>query len=180
MRRVAAGIVMLLLGYTPVYAEATEYQIKAAMLANFALFVDWPPAAFSTAESPFVACVLGEDPFGPWLKHELGERVGSRRVEIRHLEKAEDAPECHLVFICRSEQPRLKQMLTSLSKTGVLIVGESSDVTDFCRNGGMIGFVMEGRKVRFKLNANAVAKAGLKIDSKLKRVSGSTECGEGR
>lgn len=171
---------MLLLGYTPVYAEAPEYQIKAAMLANFALFVDWPSAAFSTAGSPFVACVVGSDPFGPWLKHELGEYVGSHRVEIRYPENAEAAPECHMVFISHSEQPRLKRVLHSLRNTNALIVSDAGDITDFCRNGGMIRFVMEGRKVRFDLNADAAAQAGLKIDSKLKRVSGSTKCGEGR
>jgi len=180
MRRIVFGIVILLLGHTSVYAEATEYQIKAAMLANFTLFVDWPPRAFSTADSPFVACVLGVDPFGPWLKHELGGRVGSHPVEIRYLEKAEAAPDCHMVFISRSEQPRLNQELASLRNTSALIVSDCSDITDFCRNGGMIGFVTEGRKVRFDLNANAAAKAGLKIDSKLKRVSGSAQCGEGR
>jgi len=180
MRRVMLGTVMLLLCYTPVYAEATEYQIKAAMLANFALFIDWPPAAFSTADSPFVACVWGKDPFGPWLKHELGERVGSHRVEVRHFQNGEAAPECHMVFICRSEQPRLKQVLASLRNTRALIISDASDINYFCRNGGMIGFVTEGRKVRFDLNASAAAKAGLKIDSKLKRVSGSVECGEGR
>ena len=180
MRRVAAGIVMLLLGYTPVHAEATEYQVKAAMLANFALFVDWPTTAFSAADSPFVACVLGSDPFGRWLKHELGERVGGRSVVIRYLDKADASAECHMVFISRSEQPQLKEVLASLRKTGTLIVSDAGDVDDFCRNGGMIGFVMEGRKVRFDLNADAAAKAGLKIDSKLKRVSGSTLCGEGR
>ena len=179
MRRIALAIAMLLLGYTLVYAEATEYQIKAAMLANFALFVDWPPKAFSTAGSPFVACVLGVDPFGPWLKHELGSRVGSHPVEIRYLEKAEAAPDCHIVFISRSEQLRLNQELASLRNTSALIVSDCSDISTFCRNGGMIGFVMDGRKVRFNLNASAAAKAGLKIDSKLKRVSESAECGEG-
>ena len=179
MRRMAVGVVMLLLGHTPAYAEATEYQVKAAMLANFALFVDWPSTAFSAAGSPFVACVLGQDPFGALLKHELGERIGSHPVQIRYLEKAAAVPECHMLFISRSEQPRLKEILASVRKNGTLIVSDVSDIRDFCRNGGMIGFVMAGRKVRFDLNAEAAAKAGLKIDSKLKRVSGSTECGEG-
>ena len=180
MLPITLAIVMLLLGYTPVHAEATEYQIKAAMLANFALFVEWPPKAFPTADSHFVACVLGVDPFGPWLKHELGERVGSHPVEIRHLEKAEAAPDCHMVFISRSEQPRLNQDLATLRNTGALIVSDCSDIGDFCNNGGMIGFVMVGRRVRFDLNAGAAAKAGLTIDSKLKRISGSAECGGGR
>ena len=180
MLRATLGIILLLLCYTPAHAEASEYQVKAAMLANFAVFVDWPPAAFSAAGSPFVACVIGKDPFGPWLKHEMGEQIGSHRVEIRHLQKAEAAPECHMVFISRSEQQRLKQVLASLRNTGALIITDATDITEFCRNGGMIGFVMEGRKIRFDLNADAAAKAGLKIDSKLKRVSGSMECGAGR
>jgi len=179
MRRTAWGIVMLLLGCTPVHAEATEYQIKAAMLANFALFIDWPATSFSAAGSPFVACVLGNDPFGPWLKHEMGEQVGRRPVEIRHLEKAEAATGCHMVFISRSEQPRLKQVLASLQTTSALIVTDAGDFTEFCRNGGMIEFVMESGKVRFILNANAAARVGLKIDSKLKRISGSLRCGAG-
>ena len=180
MRRAALSIVVLMLWYTPVHGQASEYRVKAAMLANFALFVDWPPTAFSTAGGPFVACILGSDPFGPWLKHELGEQIGSRRVEIRHLKKGEAAHGCHMVFISRSEQPRLKQVLASLRNENALIVGDATDITDFCRNGGMIGFVMKDRKVRFDLNADAAARAGLKIDSKLKRVSGSMECGEGR
>jgi len=180
MRRVAVVIILLLLGYTPVHAEATEYQVKAAMLAHFALFIDWPPAALPTADSPFVACVVGEDPFGSWLKHELGERVGSHPVKIRYLKKAEAAQECHMIFISRSEQGRLKQVLASLENKVALTVSDARDISYFCRHGGMIGFVMEGRKVRFNLNAEAAAKAGLKIDSKLKRVSGSTLCGEGR
>lgn len=180
MGRFVAGIIMLLLGWTPLNAEVPEYQVKAAMLANFALFVDWPPESFSTAGSPFVVCIVGNDPFGTWLKHELGEYLGSHRVEIRYLEKTEAVPVCHMVFISRSEKSRLSRVLNSLRNTSTLIVSDAGDVTDFCRNGGMIAFVMEGRKVRFNLNASAAAKAGLKIDSKLKRVSGSTTCGEGQ
>jgi hypothetical protein len=82
---------ILLAWQTPAYAQAPEYQVKAAMLANFALFVEWPPIAFAVADSPFAACELGDDPFGPWLKHEFGERVGTHPVVIRHLEDAEQA-----------------------------------------------------------------------------------------
>ena len=173
-------IAMLLLGYTPAHAEAPEYQVKAAILANFALFVEWPGAAFPSAGSAFVACVVGNDPFGSYLNKEMGERVGGHPVEIRHLNRTDSARECHLVFISRSEQPRLKQVLAQLQNTSALTVSDASDIGEFCRQGGMIGLVMEGRKVRFQLNANAASKAGLKVDSKLTRVSSSSECGGGR
>jgi hypothetical protein len=171
---------ILLASQTPAYAQAPEYQVKAAMLANFALFVDWPPTAFSRPDTPFVACVLGEDPFGPWLQHELGERVGTHPVVIRRLQDAQRARECHLVFISRSEQPRLAQVLSQLRTASVLSVSDIGEIGDFCREGGMVGFVMEGNKVRFDLNTGAAEKAGLNIDSKLKRVARSAACGEVR
>jgi len=160
-------------------AETSEYQIKAAMLYNFALFVEWPAQAFSSDLSPFAVCVLGKDPFGPWLKHELGEaKVGTHPVEIRILEKADDARNCHLLFISRSEESHLQSLLGQLQNAAVLIISDVTDITDFCRKGGMIGLLMKGNRVRFELNANAAAKAGLKISSKLERVARSAKCGE--
>lgn len=173
------SIFLLLLGYTPVQAQAPEYQVKAAMLANFALFVNWPAAAFPTAGSPFVVCVVGADPFGPWLESEMGERVGSHAVEIRKMEKPENARSCHLVFVSRSEQSRLKQVLTQLKNGHALIVSDTNRSGDFCREGGTIALITERGKVRFELNSNAAASAGLGIDSKLKRVARSTSCGGG-
>lgn len=179
LKRVLIGLI-LLTWQMPAYAQAPEYQVKAAMLANFALFVEWPPMAFATADSPFVACVLGDDPFGPWLKHELGEKVETHPVVVRNLEDAEQARECHLVFISRSEESRLEQVLAQLRTASVLIVSDISDVSSFCRQGGMVDFVMEDNKVRFDLNAGAAEQSGLKINSKLKRVALSAVCGEAR
>jgi len=170
---------MLLFLALPAQGEAPEYQVKAAVLYKFAVFVEWPAKAFATDTSPFVACVLGKDPFGPWLQLEMGEaRVGTHPVEIRHIEKGEAAGGCHLVFIAASEEPRLQKMLVPLRNTGALIVSDVSDVSQFCRWGGMICLVMEGAKVRFQLNSKSMEQAGLKVDSKLKRVAVSAACGE--
>lgn len=171
---------MLLFFEFPVQAETPEYQVKAAMLYKFAVFVEWPDKSFSSDTSPFVVGMLGKDPFGPWLQQEMGETsVGTHPVEIRHIEQ-DEAAGCHLVFISASEPPRLREMLILLRKTTTaLIISDVSDISQFCRWGGMIGLVMEGGKVRFTLNSNAIVQAGLKIDSKLKRIALSTDCGRG-
>ena len=104
----------------------------------------------------------------------------SARDALRHPQNGEAVQECHIVFISRSEQPRLKQVLAALRSTSALIVIDAGDAGDFCRTGGMIRFFMEGRKVRFELNQDAAERAGLKIDPKLKRVSGPAKCDEGR
>lgn len=176
----AVGLTLLLLEL-PVRAEAPEYQVKAAILYKFAVFVEWPAKAFATDTSPFVACVLGQDPFGPWLQQEMGEaRVGNHPVTIRHIEPGEAAGDCHLVFIAASEKPRLQEIMPLLRDTTALVVSDVKDISQFCRLGGMITLVTERGKVRFQLNSKAIAQAGLKVDSKLKRVALAADCGEAR
>ncbi|UFS69979.1 YfiR family protein [Geomonas sp. RF6] len=171
---------LILLLERPVHAAEPEYQVKAAMLANFALFVEWPATAYSAPDSPFVACVIGPDPFGPYLKTELGERIGSHPTQVRELRTPQEAHGCHLVFISKSEQSSVDQVLGQLRVGSALIVSDVRDTGQFCRKGGMIALKTEGGKVRFDLNADAAAKSGLKINSKLKRLARSTDCGEGR
>ena len=177
---ISACILALTLSQMPVLAqEAPEYQIKAAMLYKFALFVEWPAGAFSGPASPFAVCVLGRDPFGPWLQHEMGKTlVGKHPIEIRYLEKAEDAGGCQMVFISRSERPRLKKVLASLQNTHALLISDISPANEFCLAGGMIGLIIENNKVRFELNATLAGKKGFKIDSTLERVATSVKCGE--
>jgi len=181
VRTAAAGSLLVLLLVLPAAAVAPEYRVKAAILYKFALFVEWPAKAFPAQTSPFVACVLGKDPFGPWLQQEMGEaRVGAHPVEIRNFEQGKAAEGCHLVFIGASEKSRLEEILIPLRGTSALIVSDVSDIDQFCRWGGMISLLMEGAKVRFKLNEKALEQAGLKIDSKLKRVAISVDCGEAK
>lgn len=172
---------MLLVSELPVQAETPEYQVKAAILCKFAVFVEWPARAFATETSPFVACVLGKDPFGPWLQQEMGEaRVGTRPVAVRQIGSEEAAGDCHLLFISASERPRLETIMPRLRGAGALIVSDVRETSQFCRLGGMICLVTERGKVRFQLNSKAIAQAGLAIDSRLKRVALSADCGESR
>ena len=65
-------------------ARASEYQVKAVFLFNFAQFVDWPASAFPDATAPLVIGVLGDDPFGPYLDETVrGETVRGRPLETR-------------------------------------------------------------------------------------------------
>ncbi len=55
---------------------------------------------------------------------------------------------------------------------GVLTVGEGDD---FVRQGGIIAFVIENRRVRFDINQAAAENAALKLSSKLLSVARSIE-----
>lgn len=89
-----------------------EYQLKAVFLFNFVQFVEWPPTAFPEAGAPIYLGVLGDDPFGPILEQVVrGETIHHRRLVIKRSRQLEDLKACHLLFISRSEEGQLAQIL---------------------------------------------------------------------
>ena len=146
-----------------------EYQVKAVFLFNFTQFVDWPPAAFPSAEQPIVIGVLGEDPFGTYLDETVrGEKVNNRPLVVHRFGRGDDVSACQVLFISQSEASRLDQVIAGLRDRSVLTV---SDLPAFGRHGGMIRFVMENSRVKLRINAGAAKAAGLTLSSKLLRVA---------
>src|SRR6185436_19461055 len=83
---------------------ATEYEVKAAFLYNFARFVEWPADALGPPQAPFVVAVLGTDPFGDVLDRTMaGKTVAGHPVQVRRLDDPEAAGHAHILFICSSE-----------------------------------------------------------------------------
>jgi hypothetical protein len=147
---------------------APEYKVKAAFLYNFLKFVEWPAGA-QQPPGPLRVCVVGEDPFGPFLPEALaGKTVQDRPVEIRHLENKSELPGCHVAFTASSEARELSQLLASPGAESVLTVGETDA---FARGGGMITFRMEQNRVRFEINREAAERAGLRISSQLLKLA---------
>ncbi len=147
----------------------TEYQIKAAFLFNFAKFVEWPSQAFAAGTSPLVIGILGENPFHDDLARTIQNKtVDEHPVVIKELRSPAQATNCHLLFISTSEKNRLPEIMQSLKGASVLTVGEMDRFTE---NGGMINFILEGTKIRFQINKDAAARAGLKISSKLMNLA---------
>ena len=116
-----------------------------------------------------MVCVLGEDPFGRLLDQAVeGGLVKSQPVSVRRIGRAEDGGECDTMFVSASEQPRLSRILEVLDHRPVLTVGDSPE---FAQHGGMIGFSVEGSRVRFTVNLDAAQAAGLMLQSELLRVA---------
>lgn len=148
---------------------ATEYQLKAALLYNFAKFVEWPPSRFLTGQSAIQLCVLGQDPFGHDLEHIIhNETIGGRSLSVVRVPRILEPEACHILFISASEKERFGSVLRALKNHAVLTVG---DVEGFARSGGIANFMREGNRVRFEVNVEAAERAGLKISSKLLKLA---------
>jgi len=146
-------------------APASEYQVKAAFLYNFARFVEWPEGTFPNSTSPFTVCIFGKDPFGRALDDALaGKRVGERSVAVSRIRRAPDLAGCQLVFVSADEAARMAQVSLALRGRHVLLVGENEE---FAIAGGTIQFFLQGDRVRFAINPDAAGRAGLRFSSKL-------------
>lgn len=159
------------MGYaSPIQAQrATEYEVKAAFLYNFARFVTWPDTAFAKDNSPFIIGLFGTDPFGQTLSQTItGKTTQSRPFQIRHITKIEDATQCHILFISDPPQKQLQALLHQMLSLPILTIGEQDG---FCQIGGMINFVIEERHVRFEINPEAAERANLVISSRLLRLA---------
>lgn len=155
-----------------------EFQIEAAFLFNFANFVDWPASAFADAQAPLAICILGEDPFDGFLDETVnGERAAGRPLVVQRSQHIEETGACQILFISRSESPRLAMILEHLRGRNVLTV---SNAEDFGRRGGMVRFVVENSRVRLRINAEAAKAAHLELSSKLLRIAEIVDAGGDR
>jgi len=144
--------------------QVSEYQMKAAFLYNFVRFVQWPEPA---ASSPVRFCVYGKDPFGKLLDESLRDKnIDGRPLEIHRLSGAKEIEDCHVLFVGASSD--VSGVLRQLGSRPILTVSETPGFTQM---GGIINFVLQGQKVRFEINPQSAATAGLKISSQLLRLA---------
>jgi hypothetical protein len=148
----------------PLRPVAPEYQVKAAIVYNLAKFVEWSPED----RGPLIFVVIGKDPFGATLDETLrGKNVNGRGLLVRRINGIQDLQPCHLLFISSSERSRVREILQAAG-VNVLTLGE---MEQFARLGGMISFVIEESKVRFEINVDALACAGIKVSSRLLQLA---------
>ena len=180
--RQRTAITLLLAAAMLLHAQpsATEYQIKAAYLLNFAKFVTWPSSA-AAPRNEFKVCIAGDDPFGPVLDATLrGESIEGRRVVAQRVANEQIAGECDVLFLSRSAEGQARRILAGLKGSSVLTV---SDMPGFIERGGMIQFVTQADRVRFRVNLDAAEDAGLTLSSELLKVASEVRtrrAGKGR
>jgi hypothetical protein len=152
-------------------ARNLEYEVKAAFLVKFGMFVDWTTNKTATAADPkpFVIGILGTDPFGASFDAAIQkEKIGGRPVQLLRGKNPAELAGCQIVFISNSEEEHLAELFAQFAGKGILTVGESPG---FAARGGMIGFVKVDGKVRFEINSPVAEKSGLRVSAKLLQLS---------
>ncbi len=168
-RALVLTVLLAMLLRTAAAQSATEYQVKAAFLFNFAKFVEWPADAFPNVDAPLQICVLGQDPFGRDFEQVIEDKaVDGHRLEVAHPDGVPQSRACQILFIGSSEKQRVREILHGLMGASVLTVGDTSG---FATMGGVINFVLDENRVRFEINVKAAERAHLKLSARLLTVA---------
>ena len=141
---------------------ASDVEVKAAFLYNFAKFTQWP--AFP-ADASLVLGVLGDDAVGAALTETIrGQLIDGHGLEVRRLGGETSARSCHVLFVAGSEVRRVSSMLDQVRTLPILTV---SDGAGFAQTSGMIELFVEGGHMRFAVNVDSVERAQLHLSSRL-------------
>ena len=153
----------------PVRAQsALEYNVKAALLLNFARFIEWPDRAFATPRAPIDICVFAPNPFGESLDRALdGETVSTRPVSTRDVRTPAESAGCHMVFVPAGSEARAAAIVRNAGPNTVTI-GESHRFEEL---GGAVSFVLEGGRVRFNVNLKPVEERGVRISARMLKLA---------
>ncbi len=142
--------------------QAEEYALKASYLARFMRFVNWPENKRMLSSTPFVICVVGENPFGNSLEDVFAQREsGDREVRINYISQVDDDTNCDLLFIADSEEETLEDILMQVSGKPILTIG---DAAEFSQAGVIINFYVDGAKLHFEINLKAARLSDLEFD----------------
>jgi hypothetical protein len=166
----ALVLVLLLAGSGFAHAQtATEYQVKAAYVYNFAKFVEWPAQDFPSSDAPIHICVLNNPPFERELNQIVkGKTINGRGIAIVSVKNAEESRACHILFTNASQDSQTRAILETLSHRSVLTVGETAG---FVEKGGIINFIVVDDRVQFQVNHRVANEVGLRISSRLLSVA---------
>jgi YfiR/HmsC-like len=169
--RASVGVVLLILlaGMVSNAQTVSEDRVKAAYLYNFAKFVEWPAEKFASPAAPFQLCVLDDTVFQAELTRIVqGKTIAGRAVKVVPVESADEAGDCHALFVNPSRDAQVQHIVEALSRRSVLTVGETKN---FCEEGGIVNFVLQDDRVQFEVNHKAANAAGLRISSRLLSVA---------
>ena len=160
--RGSLGPLGLTLAMAAVADPLPEHQLKAKVLLQALLFVEWPAQA---ATGPLPLCLVDPPPFAQALRPLAGQSLNGRPLELRDAGGgvAPWASSCRVVVA----GPQALG-LPGGPPPGVLVVSDSEGAL---RRGAMLNLQLEQGRVVFDINLAATRAAGLDISARLLRLA---------
>lgn len=155
------------------FAQASEYEQKAAFLFNFALFTQPIEAASTPVASekePYRICIFGKDPFGAAGKALATRMIAGRQIVLMHSVETDELKQCQLVFIADGNHEAAHRANGAVSGLPIITVGEFKD---FPAGSAIFNLVVVEDKIAFQVDMQVARKQQLEVSAKLTRLATS-------
>lgn len=155
-----------------------ESRVKAMFVYNFLKFVEWPVEASAGPKDPFVVLIIGDGATADATARFLeANTLGDRPLVVRRTQSDPSFTGVRAAFVVERDEKKLRRILAAATAAGVLTIGEGDD---FATLGGVIGLLVENRRVRFDVDTSAAQSAGLRVSSKLLALTRNIRSSGGR
>jgi hypothetical protein len=144
-----------------------EHQVKAALIANFIKFIDWP--TLGDPGSRFIVGVYGADTFEHTIEDTLnGRSLSGHPIVVQQIHSDAEMKKCRVVVSGASSEDRIEQLAKICSGSSTVLIGESDD---FVKYGGCIGFRLYASQVQFNINLEAAKRSRVTVSSNLSALA---------
>jgi hypothetical protein len=159
-------IVLAALLSAPAAASAQDVSLaslKAAFLANFAKFADWPDDALPTGRV-FTFCISGDKAVADALEQGIKDRPGQEPMSVVVMTPDGPLRGCHILYLGGINLRDARRVVETLKGMPIFTV---SDVDGFAEHGGVTQLRVEHGRMRFAINPAAAQRARLSLSAKL-------------
>jgi hypothetical protein len=151
----------------PGFARAVdEAELKAAIVFNILLFVDWPSAALPSGAS-LTLCFGPNGGLNAAFKRLAGREVRGHPLELREVAAAPAKP-CHALYVDTVDRARFAGLLKPLVAGGALVVSDDAEAP---KELTAIVLQRDGNKIVFDVRMQPVRQSQLQLSSKLLRLA---------
>lgn len=163
--QIGAILLFLLAPLAAAQMQAPEAELKAAILANMLLFVDWPaqPALMDRLR----LCHLGDSPVASALHQLDGKLIKGKALQVLRVDPG-NAASCHALYFSPDDDAALTKIATGLHASKVLLAG---DTPGYLQRGVMLNLELVAGRVAFDIDLRAARQSGLTVSSKVLRLA---------
>jgi uncharacterized protein DUF4154 len=163
-----AGLALVCLATLPRSAAAqsiTAPELKAAFLANFSKFTDWPDDALADGRV-FTFCIVDDKAVVDALEKLLGEHPvqGQPPVSVRLVRLDATIRSCQVLYVGKLNAKDSAHLFEMLKGVSIFTVGDDER---FAEAGGVAQFILVNGRMRFAINVAAAQRVHLSLSSKL-------------
>ena len=161
-----ALVLLLLAPLALAQRQAPEPELKAAILVNMLLFVDWPTHE-AQASDRLTLCYLDDGPVSIALGQLDGKSIKGKSLHVVRVDAATIGG-CHVLYVSPFGAANLPRIVSHLHASGILLVG---DTPGYQQRGVMINLEIDGGRVVFDIDLRSVRQADLALSSKVLRLA---------